>query len=45
MENPVREVLKPLVSRVSVLVLSIVVLKDRSEFLKFGLITENLPLI
>ena len=45
MEKPVRAVLKPLVSSVSVLVLSIVVLKDRSEFLKLGLIIENLPLI
>ena len=45
MEKPVRAVLKPLVSSVSVLVRSIVVLKDRSEFLKLGLIIENLPLI
>ena len=41
--NPVREVLNPPVLKKSDVVLSIVVLIERSVFLKLGLMTENLP--
>ena len=45
MQNPVLDVLKPPVLRKSELVLSIMVFKERSVFLKLGFTTENLPFI